>query len=431
VKRSFFWTRFPRFAGAQVALLAFALATLAAALLGADHAVVAVFAAGAGFASVLSLVWSRSLEEPVRELDREVESARSDLRAKIEALTQEREEHAILMSAINDAIVAVDRTGEPLFYNSRFALLFGGRGGIAPGRRLWELLRDPEVLEVFRQALDRDQPTAGRVFSLERDSERRYFSLAVSPLRRGAGGVYGAVGVFHDVTALKEAERIRIDFVANVSHELRTPLTAIKGYVDTLVDDAERGAPPEKSFLEAVARNTARLMNLISDLLDLSSLESTETLQKSLVRTEEATGRVLHAMKGAFEAKRQRVETSYGAATVIADPKRLEQVVVNLLDNASKYTPPEGTIRVRWEPAAGDGVVFKVSDTGPGIPKEHQARLFERFYRVDKARSRDVGGTGLGLAIVKHILQRHGGEASVESEPGKGATFSCRFPSGG
>jgi two-component system, OmpR family, phosphate regulon sensor histidine kinase PhoR len=361
------------------------------------------------------------------ELRSSLEDIRKDLAFKAERLSVEREELATLMSAISDAILAVDAEGRPLFYNSRFALIFGNEDRLnRRDIRLRELFRAPEVVDAYAAALG--QGRSGSVAAIGIDTlPGRYFSLSISPLRKGSTEVYGAVGVFHDVTELKSAEQIRIDFVANVSHELRTPLTAIKGYTDTLIDDMRAKRPFDPAFLETIARNTDRLISLIGDLLDLSALESTEILHKSKVETGEITSRMLKQLQGRFDAKSQRVHASFDATSVWADARRLEQVLVNLLDNANKYTPAGGEITVSWESAATD-VLLKVTDTGPGIPLEHHARLFERFYRVDKARSRDLGGTGLGLAIVKHILQRHEGAVWVESEVGAGATFICRFP---
>ena len=222
---------------------------------------------------------------------------------------------------------------------------------------------------------------------------------------------------------------MRIDFVANVSHELRTPLTAIKGYADTLILDSKQGQPASPEFLEIIARNTDRLMNLINDLLNLSSLEAKDNLQKTSLPTGELTSRVIQQMRGVFESKRQQISVETRVSTVLADPTRLEQVLVNLLDNANKYTPAHGRISVHWESSSEGITLLKIADSGPGIPSEHHSRLFERFYRVDKARSREEGGTGLGLAIVKHIMQRHEGSVSVESSPGQGSTFICEFPS--
>ncbi|MGE0614475.1 MAG: sensor histidine kinase [Bacteriovoracia bacterium] len=363
------------------------------------------------------------------DLETSIDSIRKDLQTKVEALSLEREQQATLMSAISDAILAIDLEGNPLFYNSRMAIL--AENGLTEGKRIWETFREPAVLDAFRSALRLGQPQIIQAMFFNRGprgDDPLYFSVAISPLRRSRGEVYGAVGVFHDVTELKRAEQMRIDFVANVSHELRTPLTAIKGYTDTLNQDLADGRPLDPDHLKAVARNSARLMTLINDLLDLSSLESSEALNRAEVSTEQVTSRVLEQLRGGFSEKAQQVHVNIPVATVHADPGRLEQVLVNLLDNAKKYTPRGGKISVSWEEGIRGDVVLKVSDTGPGIPAEHQGRLFERFYRIDKARSREMGGTGLGLAIVKHIMQRHGGSISVESTPGQGSVFICRFP---
>ena len=363
------------------------------------------------------------------ELESSIDDIRRDLQAKAESLSVEREELSTLMGAISDAILAVDTEGKPLFFNSRFALLYGNQEALRDHSvRLWEMFRVPEILEAFKKALTLGHTRDVKAVSLEREGEsKRFFAVSVAPLRKQTGTIYGAVGVFHDVTDLKGAEQIRIDFVANVSHELRTPLTSIKGYTDTILLDVQDGRQVSKDFLEIIARNVDRLMNLIRDLLDLSSLESTDILHKSAINTVEATSRIIRQLQGSFEAKKQSVVESGDALVVMADARRLDQVLTNLLENANKYTPAGGEIRVSWE-SDRNGVLLRVSDNGPGIPPEHHARLFERFYRVDKARSRDQGGTGLGLAIVKHIMQRHDGTVWVESQPGHGSTFACRFP---
>jgi two-component system phosphate regulon sensor histidine kinase PhoR len=362
------------------------------------------------------------------ELESSIDDIRRDLRAQAERLNVEREELSTLMSAISDAILAVDTEGRPLFFNSRLALLFGNPQALRDRTVcLGEMVRSPEILDAFRRALASGQPGDVGAIPWEREGEgRRFYSVAVSALRNRQGDIYGAVGVFHDVTELKGAEQIRIDFVANVSHELRTPLTSIKGYTDTLLLDVQGGKPAELDFLTTISRNVDRLMNLIRDLLDLSSIESTDVIQSAEVSTSEITARIVRQLSPTFEAKRQRVLEEIEEPTVSADARRLEQVLVNLLENASKYTPEGGEIRVRWLAESGV-VLLRVSDNGPGIPREHHGRLFERFYRVDKARSREQGGTGLGLAIVKHIMLRHGGTVSVESLPGQGAAFTCRF----
>lgn len=363
------------------------------------------------------------------ELESNIDNIRRDLEAKARSLDAERVELTTIMGAISDAILAVDPEGIPLFFNTRFQLLFGGSGIREKNVKLWEIFRDPEILEAFTAALREGRMGGTRTISIDRgEGLKRFFSLSVSPLRRQDGSIYGAVGVFHDVSELKSAEQMRIDFVANVSHELRTPLTSIKGYAETLIEDLKQGKDASQEFLNIIARNSNRLMNLMEDLLDLSSIESDHILQKESLSTEEVTNRVVNQLKPRFDAKAQKVKVEIAEPNVIADPGRLEQVLVNLLDNANKYTPGAGLVTVCWE-REGEDVLLKVTDSGPGIPVEHHSRLFERFYRVDKARSREQGGTGLGLAIVKHIMQRHEGRAWIESKPGAGATFFCRFPS--
>lgn len=227
---------------------------------------------------------------------------------------------------------------------------------------------------------------------------------------------------------IKRAEQMRIDFVANVSHELRTPLTAIKGYIDTVKFDMATGRPVEKHYIEIIEKNTERLILLIQDLLDLSSLDRGAAFEMSTVDVREITQRAVQQLSRQIDTKGQSVTVEYEVLSLVADSKRLEQVLVNLLDNASKYTGLGGRIEILWLADGNQGAVLKVRDSGPGISPEHHPRLFERFYRVDRSRSREEGGTGLGLSIVKHIMQGHRGDVSVESVVGKGSTFTCRFP---
>lgn len=355
------------------------------------------------------------------ELETALTRMRTDLRGKNAELNKEREEIGVLMSAISDAILAVDQGERVLFSNSKFKSQFS-----AHSDHLVELFRSPEVLDLFRAALASGAAMRGEFH------QERYFSIQVAPLKASDGVIYGAVGVFHDVSDLKLAERVRIDFVANVSHELRTPLTAIKGYTDTLTADARAGRFDSiADFTEVIARNVDRLMALVADLLDLSSLESGDELKKSMISTDAITQRVIRQMSDRANAKGVQIHTRVSAPQVLADERRVEQVLVNLLDNAIKYAGPKSAIWIEWSEGADSKVgrvVLSVRDNGPGIPAESIPRIFERFYRVDQARSREIGGTGLGLSIVKHIMQRHGGSVRVSSELGKGCEFICEFP---
>jgi len=359
-----------------------------------------------------------------------------DLKKKWEIATQnlriEEGELETVMSAISDAILAIDKEGRPIFFNSKFELVFG-QGRIPKFLRLREIFDDAEIIRAFESALSEGRSSSALYFKfMTANEQERYFNLSVSPLSRSGLIIYGALGIFHDVTELKTAEQMRIDFVANVSHELRTPLTSIKGYTETLLEDFKKDPDNLKEettqeFLFKISRNAERLMNLVGDLLDLSSIESNEVFHKELVRTEDMMNRLAKSMEVKFQNKKQTLEWNCSQKEVFADPNRLEQVLINLIDNAHKYTPEGGHVYVTWAKEA-DEVVLKVKDTGVGIPVEHHPRLFERFYRVDKARSREQGGTGLGLSIVKHIVQKHEGSVSVQSAPREGSTFICRFP---
>ena len=230
------------------------------------------------------------------------------------------------------------------------------------------------------------------------------------------------------IEALQKAEKMRIEFVANVSHELRTPLTSIKGYTETLLQDIEDGRTADPEFLKIILKNSDRLLALINDLLDLSAIESGAIhLHPVELDLNEITSHVVKHLEPFAQAKKTRVQSICNSQKLFADPKRVEQVLTNLIDNAIKYCPNHSTITVEWSENKKT-VKLEVKDNGHGIPEEYLDRLFERFYRLDKGRSREMGGTGLGLSIVKHIMQRHNGTVSVESTVGSGTTFVCEFP---
>ncbi len=363
------------------------------------------------------------------ELESSIETIAAGLRRNIDDLLNEREQQSKVLSAISDGILAVDKEGVALFFNSKIELFFRRSVGHKKQLILWELFRDPELLEAYQNALDISVSSEVTLALQEIDKSIRYFAVSITPLHKANGTVYGAVGIFHDITELKLIEQMRIDFVANVSHELRTPLTSIIGYSDSLMYDLDKGMPIDRKSIEVVHTNGKRLLALISDLLDLSDIESSAVLRRENTNTESITNYIIESLKEHINKRGQLIELVYEAKNVFADQHRLEQILTNLLDNASKYSGEFSTIKIIWQSIPNKNFTrLIVEDNGPGIPAEHHTRLFERFYRVDKARSRDQGGTGLGLAIVKHIMQRHNGSISVESKLGRGTKFICDFP---
>lgn len=356
-------------------------------------------------------------EEPGEwtDLERAVERLNSDLRLKTDEYSREREEMAALLGSVSNAILAVDKFEVPLFFNSQFAIQFQMTEANRAGARLGEFFRAPDVLHAFRDVLQSGRPQVVELtLRTAQHNLPRHFSLSVAPLiDKENEELFGAVGIFNDVTELKQADQIRIEFVANASHELRSPLTNIKGYLDTARDDVKSGRTGEvASFLEIINQNVERMQSLVSDLLDLSAIESGTELRKTIVHTRDVTESVLKSVEIKRAQKRITIEAEYNAETLLADARRVEQVLQNLVYNAVKYIPEGTKISVRWLTNSDSSVRLIVKDTGPGIPAEHQSRLFERFYRVDAGRSREQGGTGLGLSIVKHIMLKHGDPCS-------------------
>jgi two-component system phosphate regulon sensor histidine kinase PhoR len=284
-----------------------------------------------------------------------------------------------------------------------------------------ELVELVDVLGTQKQVL-------GREVRLARPNEL-WLQVNGSAVFDGAGQRHGTVLVFHDLTRVKQLERTRQEFVANVSHELRTPLSLIKGYVETLLDGAKDNPEIAAKFLQTIERNAERLRLLIEDLLTISELESGRVkLNLQSVSLRAPVEKVLNDFKSRATARQIRLIDQVPDLRVRADADRLEQVLCNLVDNAIKYGRAEGSIALSARETTAEQIELSVRDDGPGIPPEALERIFERFYRVDKARSREQGGTGLGLSIVKHIVQSHGGRAWAKSALGHGATFYFTLP---
>ena len=339
-------------------------------------------------------------------------------------LENERDRLEAILAAMVEGVIVIDGHGTILRANARVAETFGSTPGRPlAGLRLWDLSRDVEFNAVVRDALASQRPTVREVEL--RGVTQRHLEVTVGPTADGSAWVL----VFHDVTETKRLERVRTDFVANVSHELRTPLTAIKGFAETLLSSGFADRERALHFVSIIDRQAERLSRLIDDLLILSDLELGKMpVRRRLVALEPIVREVEDLL--AEPARRGGVTLHVDVAPdlrVEGDPDRLTQVVSNLLDNAIKYTPSGGRVSIVARPAGGS-VELSVEDTGAGIPAEDLPRLAERFYRVDKARIRELGGTGLGLSIVKHIVQAHGGTLRFASRVGAGTTVTVTLP---
>jgi two-component system phosphate regulon sensor histidine kinase PhoR len=331
-----------------------------------------------------------------------------------------------ILDSMSEAVFVTDAEGAIVLTNAALTRLAGGR---VEGRTAIEAIRSPELHAAVRRAITKG---VGAEVELELVTQRagRSIRAQVAPLPKRQG----VVAVLHDVTELKRADAVRRDFVANASHELRTPLTSIRGFAETLLDGALADERTAQRFVGHIGENARRLERLVEDLLELSRAESPES-KLELVRVD-ASALAAEVVGGAEQRaleKRVALALEVEPAAASADRRALDQILLNLVDNAIKYTGEGGhvTVRVKEERVKGrdQRVVIEVEDDGPGIPAAHLDRIFERFYRVDKGRSRDQGGTGLGLSIVKHLVQRMGGEVSVESRVGHGSVFRVSLAS--
>jgi two-component system, OmpR family, phosphate regulon sensor histidine kinase PhoR len=330
-----------------------------------------------------------------------------------------RQELAAILDSMQEAVVAITPEGTVRWSNAVMQRIAGTQ--LHAGRPLVHLVRDPDVLACVRSALDLREVRFGRASSL---APGRMFEINAAPLPSG-----GALVVLHDVTRIEAAEKSRRDFIANVSHELRTPLTSIQGYVETLVEDPRPNAETTREFLGIIHKNATRMNRLTEDLLALASVEGPDyklTLQPT--RASALVQDAIESLGGmVVDSEVELQSTGAPDELVLADPDAMNQVFGNLIENSLKYGKSGKRVRVGAKLLEGE-VEFTVQDFGPGIASEHLNRIFERFYRVDKARSRESGGTGLGLAIVKHIVNAHGGRVWAQSELGAGAQFHFTLP---
>ena len=352
------------------------------------------------------------------EVAHALDATASRLQHLFEALDANRRELAALLDSMQEAVVAIDSQGHVSWSNAVMQRIL--YSAVQEGRPLVHTIRDPEVLACAEGALRDRQIRTARATSV---AFNKIFEVNAAPTPGG-----GAVVVLHDVTEVERGEKMRRDFVANVSHELRTPLTSISGYVETLLDG--KYSPQEaREFLTIILKNSQRMNRLTEDLLALASVEASGYKVRPMpVRASVLVSDAIESLTGMVLDSQVALEADEVTDTlVLADPDALNQVFGNLIENAMKYGKSGRLVRVGAY-RAGTLVEFFVRDFGPGMASEHQDRIFERFYRIDKARSRDSGGTGLGLAIAKHIVLAHGGSIRVESELGLGATFLFTLP---
>jgi two-component system phosphate regulon sensor histidine kinase PhoR len=346
----------------------------------------------------------------------------------IHTLTGERNQSSAILRSMVEGVAVIGADRRVVFCNAAFRQALSIEGSPWEGRPSVEVVRESDLLEAVRRAIEKNENVRGEV--VIGTVRRKSFLVTAAPVRPD-GGATGAVLVLHDISELRRLERARRDFVANISHEFKTPLTVIQGFSETLLAGALEDEHNRRRFLEIIRDHAARLGRLTEDLLKLAQLEAGKlALEARPVLLAHVIEPCLETTRLKIAGKQLDLEAEYDPdlPPVLGDVGAMQEILQNLLDNAVRYTLPGGRIRVSAAArASGSEVVLSVSDTGIGIPKVDQQRIFERFYRVDAARSREMGGTGLGLSIVKHLVEAQGGRIELESEVGRGSTFSILF----
>lgn len=367
---------------------------------------------------------SEAAQDQISKLNSEITTLREE-QQDIAAQTQAHQ--LAIFNSMVEGILILDESGRVQTVNKSLERLFIISGDIR-GQTIMEAFRLHDLLEIAERA-EKEGTVRSFELTLPGIQQNRYLEVNAASIRSSNGDAEGLILIFHDFTRIKELESVRKEFVANVSHELRTPLTLIKGYVETLIDGAKDDPAVATRFLQTIHKHSNRLAFLIEDLLTLSHLESGQiTLHPQLTSIHPIIERVLDELQSPAAQKTIALQNFVPSDLVAnADADRVEQVIFNLVDNAIKYGRPGGHITIAAE-SLPNALQISVQDDGPGIPPDAQDRIFERFYRVDRARSRDQGGTGLGLAIVKHIIQSHGGKVWVESTLGEGSKFFFTLP---
>ncbi len=388
-------------------------------------------------ASVARAVTRGNFSQPVRvdrsdeigELASAINGMTERLKSQIDVITAEQNTTNAILGSMAEGVVAVDRDERVVHVNSAAQQILAIEARSAIGRHIWEVTRVIEVSAALADAMKENRVRVAEA-RMPRPQKDQVIQITGAPLRDAGDALVGAIVVIHDVSELRQLEFVRRDFVANISHELKTPLAAIRGLVETLIDDRDMDRETHDRFVERILDQSMRLSSIVSDLLTLSRLESDHGgIQMEPVDFRNSVTESCGAQAHAAELKRLNITTRVGDEPVLinGDGEALRELIDNLLNNAIKYTPEGGRVEVSLG-VEGLHAVLVVQDTGIGIAPEEQGRIFERFYRVDKARSRQLGGTGLGLSIVKHVALAHGGNVSVRSAPGRGSTFRVQVP---
>ncbi len=366
-----------------------------------------------------------------RKMERDLEILSNRIRQSEQILAEEKFNLHAIMTSMVEGVLVVDERHLIRLVNDELVKLFDLKQNPVH-RTILEALREADVELIVRDTLQTGQPVVREVTLLTLNSEKKALQVELSamPIHNEHGRVNGAVVVFHDVSQVKQLEGVRREFVANVSHELRTPLSIFRGYLETLIDNPELPPSEVARIHDTMRRHSDRLNALVEDLLLLTRMESKKLpIQPVTMKLDTFVAQVLRDYKSKLENEQAEVTVDVAPTLppLVADPLRLGQVLFNLLDNAIVYSKPPKKINISAE-CVGKEMILRVRDNGIGIPPGDLPRIFERFYRVDKARSREKGGTGLGLSIVKHIAQLHGGSVTAESEFGHWTQITVRLP---
>ncbi len=374
------------------------------------------------------IVPSGSLE--FEDLARDFNIMADQLKQKIQNIEQQHDRTEALLSKMVEGVLAIDRRGKAVFANTAFCKMVGLSQERIQGRSYLEITRSDQLSDYITALLREDMPLEAKEITLFGPDEEKNFAVQASRIQEDHPDAGLVLLVFHDITRIKKIEQVRKDFVANVSHELRTPLTALKGSTELLLDGGYAKPEESKKFLEIMDKQLRNMQNLVTDMLNLAAVEETGSgLRREMVELNDLVEDILSLIRPMAEKNNQKflVQMPHEKILLNVDPSQITDALMNLLDNALKYTQEGGTIEltVRTEQ---ENLILQVRDNGPGIPFNQISRIFERFYRIDKSRSREMGGTGLGLAIVKHAIENHGGTVSVQSEPGSGSLFTLVLP---